>query len=122
MEEFKRPIRKGIEAQEKGQVWRPGSSIHFPVAPQELTKQSLKRSLVAESDLKYGMGHKKVPSLCVTTIVQRKFCVPCSCSFRCKNFRAFFVVSFFFIERCQKRCKERRKNGTKNVEKTVQRT
>ena len=61
----------------------------------------------------YGMGHKKVPSLCVTTIVQRKFCVPCSCSFRCKNVRAFFVASKYFIERC----KERRKNGAKNVEK-----
>ena len=63
----------------------------------------------------YGMGHKKVPSLCVTTIVQRKFCVPCS--FRCKNVRAFFVASAYFIERCQKRCKERRKNGAENVEK-----
>ena len=46
-------------------------------------------------DTHYGMGHKKVPSLCVTTIVQRKFCVPCLCSLRCKNVRAFFVASFF---------------------------
>ena len=31
-EEFKRPIRKGIEAQEKGQELTPGSSVHCLVA------------------------------------------------------------------------------------------
>ena len=65
----------------------------------------------------YGMGHKKVPSLCVTTIVQRKFCVPCSCSFRCKNVRAFFVASFFLYNGAKNGAKNVEKNGAKNVEK-----
>ena len=62
----------------------------------------------------YGMGHKKVSVFYKTTTVQRKFCVPFPCPFRCKSFRFFFA---FFGVAILGTC-----NGEKTGERTVPRT
>ena len=59
----------------------------------------------------YGMGHKKVSVFYKTTTVQRIFCVPFPCPFRCNSFRGFFA---FFCVAILGTC-----NGEKNGERTL---
>ena len=84
--------REGERERERGRVIM-GMVESFREKEGKEQKKNGKKNAILSKNMPiiymYGMGHKKVSVFYKTTTVQRKFCVPFPCPFRCKSFRVF---------------------------------